>query len=53
MDVIMRIGLSASEEVEQAYKEYEKAKTKLIRALEAERLGAKEKAASAGTDTAK
>lgn len=53
MDVIMHINLPVSDEVKQAYKEYEKAKTKLIRALEAERLGAKEKAASAGTDTAK
>lgn len=51
MDLLMRIGLSASTDVEQAYAEYEKAKTKLIRALETERITAKEKTASAGTDT--
>lgn len=51
MDVIMHINLPVSDEVEQAYKEYEKAKTKLIRALEAERITAETKTASVEADT--
>ena len=51
MDVIMHINLPVSDEVNQAYKEYEKAKTKLIRALEAERIAAETKTASVEADT--
>lgn len=51
MDVIMHINLPVSDEVKQAYKEYEKAKTKLIRVLEAERITAETKTASVEADT--
>lgn len=45
MDVIMKVNLFRTKETEEAYKEYEKAKEKLQRCLQAERLEAEEVAA--------
>ena len=52
MDLIMRVELSEDEELTDAFRDYEKAKSRLIRCLEKERLVVKEKTASDKTDTA-
>lgn len=53
MKLVMYVDLSTDEELEKALEDYEKAKIRLIRCLERERLVVKEKTASNETDAVK